>query len=177
MAMTPVPLAQAGRVLFMRHEDVMEVLNDPLAQELVHSPLLARMAYNGLDGTPRAIPIGYIWNGDGFVMCTASIAPKVRALQANPKAALTIDTDTQPPHILLVRGTTSVEIVDGVPIEYLQASWKSITGEEQRATFETQVRSLYRQMARITLKPEWAKLMDFETRLPIAVQHLVSGER
>jgi hypothetical protein len=157
----------------MRHEDVMEVLNDPLAQELLHSPLLARMAYNGMDGTPRAIPIGYIWNSDGFVMCTASIAPKVRALQANPKAALTIDTDTQPPHILLVRGTTSVEIVDGVPIEYLQASWKSIP-EEQRAAFETQVRSIYEQMARITLKPEWAKLIDFETRLPIAVQHLVS---
>jgi Pyridoxamine 5'-phosphate oxidase len=84
----------------MRHEDVMEVLNDPLAQELMHSPLLARMAYNGMDGTPRAIPIGYLWNGAGFVMCTASIAPKVRALQANPKAALTIDTETEPPHVL-----------------------------------------------------------------------------
>jgi len=163
--------------LFMRHEDVMEVLNDPLAQEMLRSPLLARMAYNGMDGTPRAIPIGYLWNGDGFVMCTASIAPKVRALQANPKAALTIDTDTMPPHILLVRGTTSVEVVDGVPTEYLQASWKVITGEEQRAAFETQVRSIYKQMARITLKPEWAKLIDFETRLPIAVQHLVSGQR
>jgi hypothetical protein len=158
----------------MRHEDVMEVLNDPLAQEMLHSPLLARMAYNGMDGTPRAIPIGYLWNGAGFVMCTASNAPKVRALQTNPKAALTIDTDTLPPHILLVRGTTGVEIVDGVPIEYLQASWKVIP-EEQRAGFETQVRALYKQMARITLRPEWAKLIDFETRLPIAIQHLVSG--
>ncbi len=158
----------------MRHEDVMEVLNDPLAQEMLHSPLLARMAYNGMDGTPRAIPIGYLWNGAGFVMCTASNAPKVRALQANPEAALTIDTDTQPPHILLVRGTTGVEIVDSVPIEYLQASWKVIP-EEQRAGFETQVRALYKQMARITLRPKWAKLIDFETRLPIAIQHLVSG--
>lgn len=155
----------------------MEVLNDPLAQELLHSPLLARMAYNGMDGNPRAIPIGYLWNGAGFVMCTASIAPKVRALQANPKAALTIDTETQPPHILLVRGTTSVEIVDGVPVEYLQASWKAIHGDEQRAAFEAQVRDLYKQMARITLEPEWAKLIDFETRFPIAVQHLVSSRR
>lgn len=161
----------------MRHEDVIEVLNDPLAQELLHSPLLARMAYNGIDGNPRAIPIGYLWNGSGFVMCTASIAPKVRALRANPRAALTIDTDTLPPRVLLVRGTTSVEIVDGVPSEYLQASWKAIRGEEQRAAFETQVRSIYKQMARITLEPDWAKLMDFETRLPIAVQRLVSGQR
>lgn len=154
----------------------MEVLNDPLAQELLHSPLLARMAYNGMDGNPRAIPIGYLWNGARFVMCTASIAPKVRALRANPRAALTIDTETQPPHILLVRGTTSVEIVDGVPAEYLQASWKSVP-EEQRAAFEAQVRDLYKQMARITLEPEWAKLIDFETRFPIAVQHLVSSRR
>lgn len=158
----------------MRHEDVMAVLNDPLAQEMLHSPLLARMAYNAVDGTPRAIPIGYLWNGAGFVMCTASNAPKVRALRANPGAALTIDTDAQPPHILLVRGTTEVEIVDGVPAEYLQASWKVIP-EEQRATFETQVRGLYKQMARITLRPEWAKLIDFETRFPIAIQQLVSG--
>lgn len=158
----------------MRHEDVMEVLNDPLAHEMLHSPLLARMAYNGMDGAPRAIPIGYLWNGAAFVMCTASNAPKVRALRANPRAALTIDTDTQPPHILLVRGTTSVEILDGVPNEYLQASWKVIP-EDQRAGFETQVRALYKRMARITLEPEWAKLIDFETRLPIAIQHLVSG--
>lgn len=158
----------------MGHEDVMEVLSDPLAQEMLHSPLLARMAYIGIDGTPRAIPIGYLWKGAEFVMCTASNAPKVRALQANPKAALTIDTDTQPPHILLVRGTTAVEIVDGVPSEYLEASWKVIP-EEERAAFETQVRALYKQMARITLRPEWAKLIDFETRLPIAIQHLVSG--
>ena len=68
----------------------------------------------------------------------------------------------------------SLPIVDGVPIEYLQASWKVIP-EEQRAAFETQVRALYKQMARITLRPEWAKLIDFETRLPIAIQHLVSG--
>ena len=65
-------------------------------------------------------------------------------------------------------------MVDGVPIEYLQASWKSIP-EEQRVAFETQVRAIYKQMARITLRPEWAKLIDFETRFPIAIQQLVSG--
>jgi hypothetical protein len=158
----------------MRREDVRKVLNDPLARELLHSPLLARMAYNGTDGAPRAIPIGYLWDGAHFVMCTAANAPKVGALRANPKAALTVDTDTHPPHILLVRGTVGVEIVDGVPDEYLQASWKSVP-EEQRAEFEAHVRSIYRQMARIALVPEWAKLIDFETRLPVAVQELVGG--
>jgi hypothetical protein len=28
-------------------------------------------------------------------------------------------------------------------------------------------------MARITIQPEWAKLLDFETRLPSAVEELI----
>src|SRR4051794_12026175 len=99
----------------MRQEDVIHTLNDPLAQELLHSPLLARLAYIGPDGSPRVIPIGYLWNGAQFVICTAPNAPKVRALARDPHVALTIDIDTHPPHVLLVRGTASIEVVDGVP--------------------------------------------------------------
>jgi hypothetical protein len=159
----------------MQRETVMRVLTDPLAQELLHSPLLARLGYNGPDGAPRVVPIGYLWNGSTFVVCTATMAPKVRALEMNPKVALSIDTDTQPPHVLLVRGSAGVEIVDGVPDEFLEAS-KKVLPPERWAEFEAQVRSLYPQMARITIEPEWAKLLDFETRFPIAVEQLVSPE-
>ena len=110
----------------MQQADVFQVLNDPLAQELLHAPLLARLAYNGTDGEPRAIPIGFYWSGAELIVCTATNAPKVRALRKNPKVALTIDTDTMPPHVLLVRGTASVEVVDGIPDEYLEASHKSV---------------------------------------------------
>ena len=99
----------------MQHEDVIRVLNDPLAQELLHSPIPARLAYTGTDGFPRVIPIGYLWNGAQFIVCTAPITPKVRALEKNPKVALTIDTNTQPPHVLLVRGTAAIAVIDGVP--------------------------------------------------------------
>src|SRR5690348_3754917 len=88
----------------MQHENVIQVLNDPLAQELLNSAIPARLAYTGRDGFPRVIPIGFYWNGTQFFVCTAPNAPKVRALAANPKVALTIDTDTFPPHVLLVRG-------------------------------------------------------------------------
>jgi uncharacterized pyridoxamine 5'-phosphate oxidase family protein len=149
----------------MDSRKVMQVLNDPLGQELLHSNKLVRLAYNGRDGYPRVVPIGFYWNGTRIIICTATNAPKVRALSGNPKVALTIDTDTQPPHVLLVRGVAQIEIVDGVPIEYLQASKKGIP-EQQWNSFEAQVRSLYKQMARIAIKPEWARLFDFETRLP-----------
>jgi hypothetical protein len=162
-------------VSIMEHETMMKVLTGPLAEEMLHSPLLARLGYNGLDGSPRVIPIGYLWNRTSFIMCTATMAPKVRALTANPKVALTIDTDTSPPHILLVRGTASIDIVDGIPDEFLEASRKVIP-PEQWSAFEEQCRATYPQMARIAIQPEWAKLIDFETTLPSAVEKLISAK-
>ncbi len=156
----------------MRHSDVMNVLNDPLSQELLHSKIPSRLAYTGLDGFPRAIPMGFYWNDAQFIMATVPRAYKVRALMQNPKVALTIDTNEQPPHILLVRGTATLDVVDGVPPEYLDAS-KKVVPPEQFEAFETEVRSLYKQMARIAVTPEWAKLIDFQRTLPSAVEELI----
>lgn len=157
----------------MQHENVIHVLNDPLAQELLHSSIPVRLAYIGLDGFPRVVPLGFHWDGAEFVIGTLPHAAKVRALAANPKVALTIDTNAFPPHVLLVRGTARVEVVEGVPPEYLAGAKKQV-GVEQWPAFEAEVRALYTQMARIAIVPEWAKLLDFETRLPRAVEQLVS---
>ncbi len=40
-----------------------EALNHPDAQPLLASAHLLRLGYDGLDGTPRVIPIGFFWNG------------------------------------------------------------------------------------------------------------------
>ena len=157
----------------MKQEHVMQVMNDPVAQELFKAPIPARMAYTGLDGFPRAIPIGFLWNGTQFVICTATNSPKMKALAANPKVALTIDTSTFPPHILLVRGSATVDIVDGVAPEFLEASRRYVP-PEQWGEFEKGVRGLYKQQGRITIAPEWAKLIDFETRVPQAQAELVA---
>ena len=105
-------------------------------------------------------------------MCTVPHAPKVPALAAHPKVALTIDTDTWPPHVLLVRGTASVEVVDGIPPEYLEGARKLVPGQ-QWEVFEAQVRGLYKQMARIAIVPSWAKLLDFQTRIPSPIEQLI----
>ena len=159
----------------MRPAQVTEVMHDPLSQELLHSAIPVRMAYIGTDGLPRAIPIGFLWKDERIVVCTSSNAYKVKALAANPKVALTIDAEA-PYRALLVRGTASVEIVDGVPPEYLEASRKAMTDERQAQAFEGEVRSLYEQMARISIAPEWAKVLDFQTRLPSAVEELVKKD-
>ncbi|MGB6161887.1 MAG: pyridoxamine 5'-phosphate oxidase family protein [Pseudonocardiaceae bacterium] len=156
----------------MRQQDVARVFNDPLAQQLLHSPIPARLAYTATDGSPRVVPVGYYWNGADIVICTAPTAPKVRALTANPAVALTIDTDTHPFHVLLVRGTAEIKIFDGIPPEYLKGAKKGIT-EQQWQDFEARVRAMYKQMARIAIMPHWAKLLDFEERIPDFMRRLV----
>jgi Pyridoxamine 5'-phosphate oxidase len=156
----------------MQRNEVMNVLNDPLAQELIGSNIPARVAYTSVDGSPRVVPLGFHWNGEQFVICTVPGSPKVRALAAHPQVALTIDTDTFPPHVLLVRGSASLETVEGVPHEYLEAARKQV-GEAGMPAFEAQVRGLYQQMVRITIEPRWAKLLDFKTRLPTSVEKLI----
>jgi hypothetical protein len=80
----------------------------------------------------RSFSIGFHWNGAELVVPTVSYAPKVKALLANPKVAVTIDTAEPPWHILLVRGTASVEIVDGVVPEFLAASRQGTPEEEDQ---------------------------------------------
>jgi nitroimidazol reductase NimA-like FMN-containing flavoprotein (pyridoxamine 5'-phosphate oxidase superfamily) len=142
----------------MRPEQVTKVMHDLLSQELLHSAIPVRLAYNGKDGLPRAIPIGFLWKDERIVLCTSSNAYKVEALATNPKVALTIDTEA-PYRALLVRGTA-----------------KAMTDEQQFRAFEAAVRSLYKQMARISIAPEWAKVLDFETRLPSTVEELLSPD-
>jgi Pyridoxamine 5'-phosphate oxidase len=158
----------------VKPDDVIAVLNDPVAQKLINSANPARLAYIALDGTPRVIPIGFDWDGQRFVIGTVPGSAKVRALQANPKVALTIDTSPPvwPPNVLLVRGTASVELVDGVFAEYL-AGGKKLTPAEEFPVWEQGVRGLYDQMTRIDIVPEWAKVHDFQTRIPTAVEDLV----
>jgi nitroimidazol reductase NimA-like FMN-containing flavoprotein (pyridoxamine 5'-phosphate oxidase superfamily) len=46
------------------------------------------LAYNGKDGLPRAIPIGFLWKDERIVLCTSSNAYKVKALAKCPTACV-----------------------------------------------------------------------------------------
>lgn len=156
----------------MQPDEISAVLNCPTSQELLARDL-TRLGYVAKDGTPRAIPIGFTWNGTEIVMCTAKNAAKLTALRHNPAVALTIDTEVHPPKILLIRGRAELDAVDGIPEEYLQMNGTYTMTAEQRAEWETEVRSLYHGMVRIVVTPTWAKLIDFETTLPSAVEELI----
>ncbi len=106
-------------------------------------------------------------------MCTTKNAPKLPALRTNPMVALTVDTEVHPPKILLIRGRAELDVVDGIPDEYLQMNGSYEMTPEQRIAWEAEVRSLYDGMVRIVVTPTWAKLIDFETTLPTAVEELI----
>ena len=102
----------------MQPNEITEVLNRPISQELLARDL-TRLAYVAKDGTPRNVPIAFTWNGSEIVMCTTKNAPKLPSLRENPAVALTIDTEVHPPKILLIRGRAELDVVDGIPEEYL----------------------------------------------------------
>src|ERR687885_397391 len=159
----------------MTNVRALEDLQHPDAEALLQSPDPARLAYAGLDGFPRVIPIGFWWTGTDIVVCTAPTAPKVKALAERPNVALTIDVIGPPAKALLVRGVASIEIVDGVAPEYLAAAGKS-TSDDELAAFEANVRALYEQMARITIAPKWARYYDFGAgRFPTFLRRLVDA--
>jgi hypothetical protein len=152
--------------------DVTRVMAMPIAQQLLRDEPILHLSYTGRDGAPRVIPIGYLWDGDSFRMWTIPGSAKVRALQADPRVAITIDIPGPPPRVLLVRGQAALATVDGVPDGYLEASYRTMPQEAWKG-FETQVRGLYEQMVAITVIPEWARLLDFETTAPRAVEKLL----
>lgn len=148
------------------------LLQDPVAQRLLHSTALARVAYVWHDGTPRVIPIWFHWTGTHIVLGTPVDAPKVRALVSSPKVALTIDSSEAPYKVLLVRGAASVETVEGIVPEYALAAERYYGAEGAKQWLDT-VATLTSQMSRIAITPEWVGIIDFEGRFPNAIEKLM----
>ncbi|WP_405689605.1 pyridoxamine 5'-phosphate oxidase family protein [Streptomyces sp. NBC_01185] len=134
----------------MHTDQITEILKRPVSQELLGRDV-TRLAYVAEDDTPRSIPIAFTWNGSEIVLCTTKNAPKLPALRKNPVVALTIDTEVHPPRILLLRGRAELDVVDGIPDEYLQMNGSYEMTPEQRIEWEAEVSSLYDGMVRIVI--------------------------
>lgn len=150
----------------------LELLNTDLAQRLLGSTIPARYAYTAKDGTPRVVASWFHWTGEELVMPTFIAAPhitrpaaRVAALRARPDVAITIDTESFPPEVLLVRGRAEVTEVDGIAEEYALAA-RHYLGEEQGSGYLAQIDHPGTRMARIAVRPTWVGLLDFQTRLP-----------
>ena len=146
----------------------LNLLQHPASQELLRSKIPARIAYIATDGTPRVVPIWFHWNGREIVMATPPKAPKLKALAKNPKVSLTIDDNTFPHKVLLIRGSARLEPVQGIVPEYAQCAERYF-GPEMAKAWLGQLRTMVSSMVRITITPEWVGLLDFQTRFPSAL--------
>lgn len=167
--MSPTPVPPAAR----RQGDP-ALLDEPVARELLAGTALARTAYVAADGSPRVVPTWFHWTGDELVTVTYVAGPGVRHpaqrladLRADPRVAVSIDRDGQPPWVLTLRGRVTVEEVEGVAPEYAAAARRYLgatVADEMLAGLE---HPALRQ-ARIGLRPTWVGLLDFTSRLPSA---------
>ena len=146
----------------------LSLLQNPAAQALLQSKIPARLAYVWTDGTPRVVPIWFHWNGQNIVMASPPKAPKLKALAKNPKVSLTIDDNTFPHNVLLIRGSARLQPVQGIVPEYEAAAARYFDAATANAWL-TQLRSLISSMVRITITPEWVGVLDFQTRFPSAL--------
>lgn len=150
------------------------LLHTDIAQRLLHSTIPARLAYTATDGTPRVMSTWFTWTGDELVMATYFYCPpmgmlrpahRLKALRERPDVAVTIDTEAQPPEVLLLRGRVSITEVDGMVPEQAQAA-RRFLGEEGGAGYVAGAEHPETRMARIALKPSWVGVLDFRTRRP-----------
>ena len=152
-----------------------ELLQTPIAQQLLTSTIPARVAFTAADGTPRIVPTWFHWTGTELVMPTFVSAPHVRhaaariaALQSRPSVAISIDTDHSPPRVLTIRGTATITEHEGVVAEYALAA-RRFLGDDAAVDYLAMLDDPRTVMARIAVVPAWVGLIDFETRLPSAL--------
>jgi hypothetical protein len=151
----------------MVQQGSLELLNDPVAEKLLRSTIPARLAYTWPDGTPRVVPVWFHWTGKQVIVGSPARAPKLRAIAADPRVALTIDDHTAWPYrVLMVRGTADVEMLDDVVAEYVLSAERYF-GAEQGPAWVATLRG--KPMGRIAITPTWVGILDFETRFPSAL--------
>ncbi|XVS66491.1 pyridoxamine 5'-phosphate oxidase family protein [Actinosynnema sp. CA-299493] len=174
----------------MEYHEIVDMVNtDPVIQTLMAEPIPIRLAYLGLDGAPRSVPINHVWNGKAFLFATPNLAYKVRAIEANPRVAFTLDVgagrpgrETRAKVSALIgpppaaydfapiaihgRGIATVEMTPGVPQEHLDASRRMIGDDEKWEEWARVRRAETSGMALITIVPTHLVVVDFVTRFP-----------
>ena len=139
-------------------------VEDPVVKRLLGGANLARLAYVGLDGRPRVVPIWFAYLDGDFLMVTGPRAEKVRALQANGAVALTIDSQRPPYDVLLVNGEATLEPTEGMAPEYPMIVERFL-GEGAEA-YLVGMRGRVKRQVRIRVRPLSWTVLDFRQRFP-----------
>lgn len=137
-------------------------LDDPVVAGLLGEGNLARLAYIGLDGRPRVVPIWFLYQDGDFIMVTGPKAEKAPAIETNPAVALTIDSSTPPYHVLLIDGDATVEHTEGMAAEYPALVQRYLGGAAEAYLANMRIKH----QRRIRVTPRSWRVLDFVKRFP-----------
>jgi PPOX class probable F420-dependent enzyme len=138
--------------------------DDPVVQRLLEEPNLARLAYIGLDGRPRVVPIWFAHLDGDIIMVTGPRAEKARALAKNSAVALTIDSAKPPYNVLLVDGDAVLEPVEGMAPEYRPIVERYLGAAAE--AYLAQLLPRVKRQVRIRVTPRAFRVFDFVKRYP-----------
>lgn len=172
----------------MKYSDIVRLVEtDPVVRTLLEMPIALRIGYTGLDGSPRVIPVVYLWDGAAFVFASPAAAYKVKSIVARPEAAFSIDVGPGPtaaearvkissslglpvvdyaPIAVTGRGTTSIEICSGIPQIHLEMARRMIGDDRKLKDWADGHVERDNDWAIISLTPTHIAVCDFVSRFP-----------
>jgi hypothetical protein len=153
------------------HEADTILKTDPVAQSLLQSTAMGQLSYLWKDGTPRLVPIWFLWTGEEIVMGAPPNSPKMKVLAERPEIAFSIDKADWPYQVLSVRGTAALTFVDQ-PIaktfpEYV-AMARRYLGEAGSQQFLGLHAQTFGGWVRIAIRPREVRLLDLSRSFPSA---------
>jgi hypothetical protein len=98
------------------------------------------------------------------------------ALAQQPKVALTIDTNDYPYHVLLIRGSATIQVMDRIADEYALMTQRTLgPGADGWLQQVAAMLPAMGGMARIAITPEWVGILDFEQRFPSEIERAMAA--
>jgi PPOX class probable F420-dependent enzyme len=83
---------------------------DADAIALLQRPLIARFATNGADGYPHTVPVWFeLTEGGDLLVVSERTGIKVRNVQRDPRATITMGGDEVAERAYMIRGTVTIE--------------------------------------------------------------------
>lgn len=139
-------------------------VDDAVVSSLLSGPNLARLAYIGLDGRPRVVPIWFAAIDGDIIMVTGPKAEKAKALAANPAVAVSIDSAQPPYKVLLIDGDAALEPVEGMAPEYRPIVERYLGAAAE--AYLGQLLPRVKRQVRIRVTPRAHRIFDFVKRYP-----------
>ncbi len=90
------------------------------------------------DGSPIAVPVWFVWNGESVRMFTSLLSPKVRRIQADPRASLLVTNRLDEPESWVAfDGVVTIHEEGGFELaERLAPRYWDLSDADRRSTLD-----------------------------------------